>query len=397
MSLLGKISDIWNQLYLDYIGPNAATLLSSIPESIAPYEYYHGMFGAGVNVLTIDIGGGTSDAYIVDNMAQPAFITSFRFAANSLFGDAFKIAGADTNGFVQKFKPMMEAALDANGLGVVKKVLSEVEHSKKSADYISLLFTLKENSDVILKGCQDNVDFMKMLQKDEEQGVKTLMLIFYAAIIYHMAVFIKAKINEGNKNIQVPEFVAFSGNGSKLLNILGVNTPVGKDMLSEYTKKMFEKVMGTNYPEHGLQVVTDSLHPKESTSKGGLLLNNIPTPIQIRQMSATLLGTKDARFVGTELYSNLMEDDFAKVKDAVADFTEKFYELAQEMNLNDAFSAIPYADLNKYKQDFTFNTVSRTRNALNFYHTLNAQTPIENTLFFYPITQLLNELAPKVL
>ena len=395
MHQLGIISGIWNQLYSDYIGPNANTLLASIPESIAPYTYYHGRFGAGVNVLTIDIGGGTSDAYIVDNNARPAFITSFRFAANSLFGDALKIAGADTNGFVKKFKPLMEQALNANGLAVVTNVLSDVERSKISADYISLLFTLKENSDVVLKGCQNNVDFMKMLQKEE--GAKTLMLIFYAAIIYHMAIFIKAKINEGNDNIRVPEYIAFSGNGSKLLNILGVNTNVGKAMLSEYTKKMFEKVMGAKYPDHEINVVTDSLHPKEATSKGGLSLNTIPTPIQIRQMSATLLGTKDARFVGTELYSNLTDADFENVKDAVADFTEKFYELAEDMNLNNAFGVMCYANLSKYKREFTYNTVNRTRNALNFYHKLNAPSPIENTLFFYPITQLLNELAPKML
>lgn len=80
--------------------------------------------------------------------------------------------------------------------------------------------------------------------------------------------------------------------------------------------------MGAKYPDHEINVVTDSLHPKEATSKGGLSLNTIPTPIQIRQMSATLLGTKDARFVGTELYSNLTDADFENVKDAVADFTE---------------------------------------------------------------------------
>lgn len=168
-------------------------------------------------------------------------------------------------------------------------------------------------------------------------------------------------------------------------------------MLSEYTKKMFEKVMDSDYPAHGIKVVTDPLHPKEATSKGGLLLNTIPSPIQIRNMSATLLGTKDARFVGTEQYADLTDDDFEKVKDAVNDFTQKFYELAQEMNLRDAFGIMTYADLLKFKQYFTSNTVNRTRNALNFYHKLNAPTPIENTLFFYPITQLLNELAPLVL
>lgn len=389
------ISGIWDSLYRDYIGPNGATLLVSIPESIAPYTYYKDKFGGGVNVLTIDIGGGTSDAYIVDNNAKPAFITSFRFAANSLFGDAFKKAGADTNGFVQKFKPMMEQVLNANALTVVTSVLADVENTKISSDYISMLFTLKENSDVVNRKCQDNVDFMKMLKN--EAGAKTLMLIFYSAIIYHMATFIKAKMSDPETSVREPEYVAFSGNGSKLLNILGVDTPVGKQMLSEYTKRMFEKVMGHKYSEYEIKVVTDSERPKEATSKGGLALESIPSPMDIRRMSATLMGTSGERFIEGEQYSDLSDKDWASVKAVILDFTDKFFELAKEMNVNDAFGVMPYSDIVRYKNDFTTNVENRIKNALNFYGKLNSDAPIENTLFFYPITQLLNELAPKIL
>ena len=395
MNKLTIISGIWESLYRDYIGPDGANLLVSIPESIAPYTYYKNKFGGGVNVLTVDIGGGTSDAYIVDNNAKPAFITSFRFAANSLFGDAFKKAGADTNGFVQKFKPMMEQVLNANALTVVTSVLADVESSQISSDYISLLFTLKENSDVVNKKCQENVDFMKMLKN--EDGAKTLMLIFYSAIIYHMATFIKAKMSDPDTSVREPEYVAFSGNGSKLLSILGVDTNVGKQMLSEYTKRMFEKVMGHKYPEYGIKVITDSERPKEATSKGGLALTSVPGPIDIRRMSATLMGTSGDRFIEGEQYSDLGEKDWAGVKSVIFDFTEKFFELAKEMNVNDAFGVMPYSDIVKYKNDFTTNVENRIKNALNFYGKLNSDSPIENTLFFYPITQLLNELAPKIL
>ena len=67
------------------------------------------------------------------------------------------------------------------------------------------------------------------------------------------------------------------------------------------------------------------------------------------------------------------------------------------MNVNDAFGVMPYSDIVKYKNDFTTNVENRIKNALNFYGKLNSDSPIENTLFFYPITQLLNELAPKIL
>lgn len=393
MNKLTIISGIWESLYNEYIGPDSGNLLISIPESIAPYTYYKNKFGGGVNVLTIDIGGGTTDAYIVDSNAKPAYITSFRFAANSLFGDAFKKAGAETNGFVQKFKPMMEQILNANSLTVVTSVLEDIEKTQISSDYISLLFTLKENRDVINKKCQDNVDFMKMLKKEE--GAKTLMLIFYSAIIYHMATFIKAKMV--GTDVREPEYIAFSGNGSKLLSMLGVETNVGRQMLSDYTKLLFEKVLGKKYPDYGIKIVTDADKPKEATSKGGLLLKNIPSPMDIRRMSATLLGTSETRFIDGEQYSDLTSKDWNDVKNVIEDFTNKFFELSKEMNVNDAFGAMPYSDIVKYRKDFTVNVENRIKNALNFYEKLNSDTPVENTLFFYPITQLLNELAPKIL
>ncbi len=392
---LGDISNIWAELYQTYFGPDVANRLVSIPESIAPYTYYAGRFGGGLNVLTIDIGGGTTDAYIVDNNAKPAFITSFRFAANSLFGDAFKKEGADSNGFVQKFKPLMKGVVDANQLGIVTRVLDDVENTKVSSDYISLLFTLKDNSDVVTKGCQDNVDFMKMLKN--ENGAKTLMLIFYSAIIYYMATFIKA-MSKNNTNIREPQYLAFSGNGSKLLNILGVDSNIGQQMLSRYTKRMFEKIFERAYPDYGLTVVTDSERPKEATSKGGLALKNIPDPMRIKDMSATLLGTSDLRCIQNgEQYCQLTDQDWNGVNEEIADFTDKFFDLAKEIDIKNAFGALPYADIVKYKHMFTANVQNKIRNALNFYGKLNAESPIEDTLFFYPITQLLNELAPKIL
>lgn len=390
---VANISNIWTRLYQRHIGNNI-TNLETMPESIAPYQYYQNTFGAGVDVLTVDIGGGTSDAYIVDSNGQPAFITSFRFAANSLLGDGFVANGLANNGFITKYRPIINEILQANNLSNLTAILEDVAQSGVSADYISLLFGLKDNSDVINAQCQDKVNFIQMLQTSE--GAKTLVLIFYTAIIYHLATFIKAK-KETGANIQEPAVLAFSGNGSKLLQVLGVGSNVGKDMLTSYTKAIFEKVNGKPYAHVNFNIVIDPEKPKEATCKGGLLADLIPSLATIQGMTDTLLGTSDNEFISDKKYKDLSETDWNGLKASIEDFTHVFFELAKEQKIQANFGAVSNTKLETFKNLFASDVKLRTSNALTFMKLLNSQNPIEDTLFFYPITEMLNLLARQLL
>ncbi len=390
---VANISNIWTRLYRRHIGPNV-DLLETMPESIAPYQYYQNTFGAGVDVLTVDIGGGTSDAYIVDSNGQPAYITSFRFAANSLLGDGFVANGLANNGFVSKYRPIIKGILQANNLGNLSVILDDVAKIGISADYISLLFGLKDNSDVISAKCQDKVNFIQMLQTSE--GAKTLVLIFYTAIIYHLATFIKAK-KEVGANIQEPAVLAFSGNGSKLLQVLGVSSEVGKQMLCTYTKAIFEKVNGRPYAHVNFNIVIDPDKPKEATCKGGLLVNNIPNLATIQNMTDTLLGTSPKEFISDKKYRDLSDSDWKGLKATVEDFVKVFFELAKEQKIQANFGTVSNTTLEAKKNLFASDVKLRTSNALTFMRLLNSQNPIEDTLFFYPVTEMLNILARELL
>ena len=391
---IANISNIWSRLYKRYFGSNGITNLETMPESIAPYQYYQNTFGAGVDVLTVDIGGGTSDAYIVDSNGKPAFITSFRFAANSLLGDGFVANGLANNGFVSKFRPVINNILQSNNLGNLYAILQNTAQSGISADYISLLFGLKDNADVIDARCQDKVDFLRMLQSSD--GAKTLVLIFYTAIIYHLASFIKAKKLAG-ASIQEPAVLAFSGNGSKLLQVLGVATPVGKQMLSAYTKAIFEKVNGHKYTHFDFKIVIDPDKPKEATCKGGLLINRIPSLPEIQAMTDTLMGTSDKEFLSGKKYQDISKEDWDGLQASIDDFTRVFFELAREQKIQATFGTVSYTKLEDNRQLFASGVKLRTSNALTFLGLLGSPNPIEDTLFFYPITEMLNLLAPKLL
>lgn len=388
-----NISNIWSRLYQKHIGPNL-DLLETMPESIAPYQYYQRTFGAGVDVLTVDIGGGTSDAYIVDSNGKPAYITSFRFAANSLLGDGFVANGLANNGFVAKYRPEINEILQANSLSNLSAILEEVADAGVSADYISLLFGLKDNTDVINAKCQDKVNFIQMLQSSE--GARTLVLLFYTAIVYHLATFIKAK-KEAGANIQEPAILAFSGNGSKLLQVLGVNTGVGKQMLAKYTKAIFEKVNGRPYAHVNFNIVIDPDKPKEATCKGGLLTDNVPSHEDVQNMTATLLGTSGSEFISEKKYNELSNKDWEGLKSTVEDFTRVFFELAKEQKIQANFGTVSNNVLDANRNLFASDVRLRTSNALTFMDVLNSAAPIEDTLFFYPITEMLNLLAKKIL
>lgn len=397
ISTVTVLSNTWTQLYTEYFGPNAANNVKEVPESIAPYRYYQNNFGAGVDVMTVDIGGGTSDAYIVDSNGQPACITSFRFAANSLLGDGFVAAGLDNNGFVSKYRTKFNNILDDNGLNNLVSILEDVAATGVSADYISLLFGLKDNTDVIRTNCQDKVNFIQMLQ--QSPGAKTLVLLFYTAIVYHLATFIKAKKAKG-LNIQEPAVLAFSGNGSKLLQILGVDTSVGKGMLEDFTKAIFEKVNGCQYAHHNFRIVLDPDKPKEATCKGGLLITDhqVPNPQTVKNMKDTLLGTSSDRFItGNDTYDNLCDEDWRGLENVVTDFKNVFFELAKEKDIENTFGAVSLTKLEENEGYFASDIKTRTSDALNFMELLNTKKPIEDALFFYPVTAMLNILANKLL
>jgi actin-like ATPase involved in cell morphogenesis len=133
--------NIWEEIYQKYFGDNLQNLIS-ITESIAPYEYYKRTVGNTSNMVSIDIGGGTSDMVIVVG-EEIKHITSFRFAANSIFGDGY--ASNNVNGIVRKFQSNIETLLDKAGLQELKNIGNEISNEKLSSDIASFFFSLKNN------------------------------------------------------------------------------------------------------------------------------------------------------------------------------------------------------------------------------------------------------------
>lgn len=82
-----SFNDVWTKAYEKYFGGDKRNIVP-MTESVAPYEHYRNAEANVGNIVTIDIGGGTTDIVLAKD-GNVNNITSFHFAADSIFGDPY--------------------------------------------------------------------------------------------------------------------------------------------------------------------------------------------------------------------------------------------------------------------------------------------------------------------
>lgn len=368
----------WETAYLKYFKGHLNNIIP-VTESVAPYEYFKGAVGGASNMVTIDIGGGTSDIVIAER-GSIQYITSFRFAANSIFGNGYgNDNGLNKNGIVQQFKPIIQKLLKDNSLSGLAEICNDLEGKNDSNNLASFFFSLKENNIV-----GDKIDFNKMLRFDDSQ--KMIFIFFYVAIIYHLAQIMKSK------KMDMPRHINFSGNGSKVLNILTTDMKV----LEEFTKIIFEGIYKSPYNSNGLKIHPIGNNPKEATCKGGISCSVAQEYSKIADTKVVLINAENNLFVSNETYKKVKEEESSFINQTVKDASEfiKF-----TLNLNSRFSfknnfGLDIASFEIAKKtcfndlnDFTQNGLTQKLEEVTEYDN------IEETLFFYPIIGMLNALS----
>lgn len=382
-------STIWADLYTKYFGGDVSANLIKMSESVAPYHYYKSQRGLKSNAVTIDIGGGTTDVYVVEENT-PKMLSSFRFAANSIFGDGYNFA-SETNGFVNAFKGDVLNILNSNeGMADIKAAFETIQNRYNSNDVIAFFFSLSMNKTIRDKNVP--IDFLSMLSSNDKY--KYVFIVFYGAILYYVANMMKAK------GIALPQTLAFSGNGSKTLNVLSPNT----DTIAKFASLIFEKVYGEKYSDKNtsLDIIFDA-QPKLATCKGGIAHRNNLTFEDIENIKVSLLGTNETTFAEGYLYKQIQKDEINLVANHVAQFIEFIFAINSE-NKNFFVNNLA-ADaglVRKVKDICNSDLVEYTKQGLEKkYEELNSwgadgETEIEETLFFYPIVAMLSNLARQI-
>lgn len=382
------------EIYSEYFTRNVDNV-SSLSESVAPYLQIKEEKENINNIVTIDIGGGTSDVVFANN-GEIQLITSFRFAADAIFGDAYT-SGAVRNSLVKSYaNDIKSRVLIPHQLTETINIFDVLYRGERSCDLASFLFSLTTNEEIIKKNLVNSVDLLTLIRTDKDR--KIVVLLFYTAIIYHIAKMMKIK------SLEKPRHLAFTGNGSKVISALTTNSKT----LSEYTKLIIEKVYNEQYGKDGLDVIyfientnsKISLNPKEKTCRGAIKFlreNNNNGQYQSVDDKIFFLDPVNNRlFKRREIEYSSIDD--AYINDCVSsvnEFIEVFLSLDKDFSFEDKFS-ISLDSINKFKEEAGRDLVTFMRNGMSKLGDSSNAACLSETTFFYPIIGMIHSLSNKL-
>ncbi len=384
-----KLGEMWSKTFQDVFGiePDERNLIQ-MPESVAPYYFYRGSSqfrGAASTVASIDIGGGSSDVVVFEsNAQQPTILTSFRFAANALFGDGFsEVPHGDSNPMLVRYVDYFRRLFDADDdrYGELNGILDDITSKRKSEDINAFLFSVVQN-----KVVGENDVFSYNQRLNEDGRLKIVFIYFYATLIYYVANMMK------HRGLDKPRSVMFSGTGSKVLDIVG-----SKRELDLLTEAIFGRVYGESYDADGFSVVMERKEPKQITCRGALMqVRDNSGCVNVDQLNR-LMDSFDSSLKYN--YSAISQEhltyadmDRAEVRqeivDAVKRFNDFFCQLCDDIHVVDRF-LVDNQSLLKFKQLVSKDLEHHLINGWNFVNKnepdRNASDAIEDTVFFYPI------------
>ena len=384
-----KMGEMWAKTFREVFGiPVTEQNLIQMPESVAPYYFYKSSSqfrGSASNVASIDIGGGSSDVVVFESGAQqPTILTSFRFAANVLFGDGFsEVPHGDSNPMLVKYVDYFKRLFDSDEdrYGELNGILDDITAKRKSEDINAFLFSVYNNKVV---GKNDVFSYNQRLNEDAQR--KIVFIYFYVTLIYYVAQMMR------QRGLQKPRSVMFSGTGSKVLDIVGTKRDL--DLISQ---AVFEQVYGEKYDQDGFSVVMERNEPKQITCRGALM--------QVRDDSGCESADKLNRLLddfSTPLKYNysmvekqrLTYDDMEsadvrqQIVAAVRQYNDFFCRLCDEIHVVDRF-LVDNKSLQRFKELVNKDLDHHLLNGWNFVNKnaddKNGSDPIEDTVFFYPI------------
>lgn len=381
-----QLGRIWTTIIEKYFGksilePERGQLIS-VMESLAPFYHYKKIQPRLIGlrpVVSIDIGGGTTDT-VIYHKGAPIALTSFRFAGNAIFGDGFLTEAADSNGFILRYKEHFEELLSKNRVGNLSGYNGEVNKTKNSENIISFWFSVEKHPAVKNR---DLFSFNTRLANDED--MKIIFILFYTAIIYHIVKIMK----DSEEQLELPGGFIFSGTGSKILQIITTE----EKLLTEYSKIIIEKIYGKKYDKNSpLNVFSDTETPKEATCKGVLRMTEEDYQNKPKTLVYSGIGTNPFEPITYEQANSV--DLMNMIVADVETFFKFFFELSKEFSFEDEFGVSPLAikiakeELPKSLLDYVSEAINMKSRGLD-----DLDKNLEDTLFFYPIIGAINNLA----
>lgn len=397
--VIDMMSRIWNLLYQDFFNAPPRGKLFCMTESLAPFYFHCLREGANGRFLCIDIGGETSDVVYSlgksrnrgENQLDYQFVTSFRFASGALYGDGYN-RNIEHNGFVKRFddelnkkiKKLMGEQLDGISIDLYN-VYEDIRNGKNSMDLLNFFFSLDAKT-------HGNINFAAILAAEEFNAFKAVYVIYYAAIIYHLAQMLKAEKGDSTDRY-TPNHIAFTGNGAKAFQLLD-DSPQ-HTILQFFTECIFEYVLKEG--DARIQIMLGD-NPKEKLCKGGLLHMQDERAAGV---SRVLKGDRDCTILEgrNTTYKTIQTDD--ALLDSVLDNVDDFYEMLLNNMNNPNFSYEDFGTNCRITLEQQLKEERGRREQQRIY--LNTaiaacglDREVKETLFFFPIKGSLSEIAERI-
>ncbi len=364
--LKNAIINCWQDAQND-LQLNGCIIAPDYSESIAPYNVLLPKFGAS-SFLNIDIGGGTHDMLFVNrdnagNLISSNF-SSTRFAGNDLWGDGMALTNPPTlrNGFAEilyKYIDGNRNHYDSQSLQTLDLLRNGVANT--SSDIMGYLFS---NERIF-----NTTNFIR-----NNQTAYSIVFIHYMALMYHVARLIK------KQNVGIPNYISFTGMGSKYINIISPNAADIKDL----TKMLLEKYVGKMAPQD-FTIIANIAEAKEITAKGTLT-----TPIGTYVIpDGTITETVDYGF-DTNRAITYNEVRSNEIQENVMQEYNKFLSTLTDKAIFDYIHQ-------KYGLTMSDEVIKTLKSkAQNSYNSLATAIPesyaahsLRETLFFYPLKEAL--------
>ncbi len=236
-------------------------------ESVAPY---YSLLKNGnnsqrlysYNSVNIDIGGGTTDVFILDTeyrnpetqrSEKHGYEASVQFAGDNIWGTS-EISGNLRNGFVK----YMEDQIANRSVNVPSDLLEKYNNFKSRTGIED-----KDKAAFFFKYA-DEFSFAEIIGNDCH--LKKVLLLHYASIIYYTADIIKY-IKSFCPEFKVPSTLTFTGKGSEYIKIITSDV----EKIADLTYVLFN-AFGIPESEftHGGFIVEYPDNPKILTAEGGI-------------------------------------------------------------------------------------------------------------------------------
>lgn len=377
-----KFRGIWGNAYHKYFGESKTNLID-ISESKAPVLNFQDV---PENIITIDIGGGTTDVFVVEE-SNDKMLLSFRFASNSIFGDAWKSTPAK-NGFVRRYLANFEMVLADNGKVELLDALRQIKAQNKSTDIIAFLFSLAGNR----KDSTSSFNFLQRIIADDK--MRYVFILFYGSIFYYIAHAMKAR------GIRKPQAICFSGNGSRTIAVLSTNS----ESVAKFAKMIFDNVYGDS---KGFITVEQETNPKTATCKGGLKAVTGRIDYKYSPDIVTVVAGNNLGFgQKCELkYKEIDDTIIEQVVESVTVFISKLFMLNDQNNNFLVYELAADANTMAFVRDYCLgeegqqtllDSIKKGIRDKIERDKVTDDTVLEETLFFYPLVGLLHDLAFKL-